>query len=49
MQSAKKALRNEALAASATGLRFIVEPEPWLRIFTRNIWDLFVKLRRLSG
>jgi TonB family protein len=42
MQSAKEGLRNEALAA-ATGLRFVVEPEPWLRIFARNIGDLFRK------
>ena len=43
MQSAKKGLRNEALAASTSGLRFVVEPEPWLRIFARNIGDLFRK------
>ncbi|HEY4676674.1 MAG TPA: TonB family protein [Candidatus Angelobacter sp.] len=43
MQSAKKTLRDEALAASATDLRFVVEPEPWLRIFARNIGDLFRK------
>jgi TonB family protein len=43
MQSAKKAAFNEAFTASPAGLRFVVEPEPWLRIFARNIGDLFRK------
>ena len=43
MQSAKKAASNEAFTASSAGLRFVVEPEPWLRIFRRNIGDLFRK------
>jgi TonB family protein len=43
MQSAKKALRNEAFRASSDALRFVLEPEPWLRIFTRNVGDLFRK------
>lgn len=43
MQSAKKAASNEAFTASTAGLRFVLEPEPWLRIFTRNIADLFRK------
>jgi TonB family protein len=43
MQSAKKALSNEAFPASTAGLRFVLEPEPWLRIFARNIGDLFRK------
>ena len=43
MQSAKKPLRNEAFRASGDALRFVLEPEPWLRIFTRNIGDLFRK------
>ena len=43
MQSAKKALRNEAVRASSDALRFVLEPEPWLRIFTRNVGDLFRK------
>jgi TonB family protein len=43
MQSAKKAASNEAFTASTAGLRFVLEPEPWLRIFTRNIGDLFRK------
>ncbi|MBZ5493045.1 MAG: energy transducer TonB [Acidobacteriia bacterium] len=43
MQSAKKALSNEAFPASTADLRFALEPEPWLRIFTRNIGDLFRK------
>jgi TonB family protein len=41
MQSAKKTVSNEAFPASQAGLRFVLEPEPWLRIFTRNIGDLF--------
>ena len=41
MQSAKKAVSNEAFPASDARLRFVLEPEPWLRIFTRNIGDLF--------
>src|SRR5437660_9976649 len=40
MQSAKKAVSREAFTASAAGLRFVLEPEPWFRIFTRNIGDL---------
>ena len=43
MQSAKKPALNEAFTASAAGLRFVVEPEPWLRIFARNVGDLFRK------
>jgi TonB family protein len=43
MQSAKKALSREANTASAAGLRFVVEPEPWFRIFARNVADLFRK------
>lgn len=43
MQSAKKALSKEAFSASGAGLRFVLEPEPWLRIFTRNIGELFRK------
>lgn len=43
MQSAKKAAFNEAFTASAADLRFVIEPEPWLRIFVRNIGDLFRK------
>ena len=43
MQSAKKALQNEAFTASDVGLRFVLEPEPWLRIFARNVGDLFRK------
>src|ERR1041385_2088534 len=43
MQSAKKALSSEAFSASGAPLRFVLEPEPWLRIFARNIGDLFRK------
>src|SRR5580765_8792774 len=41
MQSGKKAVLNEGVAASVRGLRLVIEPEPWLRIFLRNIGDLF--------
>ncbi|HEV7551611.1 MAG TPA: hypothetical protein VGP65_08015, partial [Candidatus Angelobacter sp.] len=43
MQSAKKAVSKEAFAAPDTSLRFVLESEPWLRIFARNIGDLFRK------
>ncbi|HEV7673995.1 MAG TPA: TonB family protein [Candidatus Angelobacter sp.] len=43
MQSAKKAISSEAFPASDARLRFVLEPEPWLLIFTRNIGDLFRK------
>jgi TonB family protein len=43
MQSAKKALSHEAFPASSDALRFVLEPEPWLRIFVRNIGGLFRK------
>ncbi len=43
MQSAKKAASKEAFTASNAGLRFVLEPEPWLRIFARNLGDLFRK------
>jgi TonB family protein len=41
MQSAKKALSNEIFAAPERGLELLIEPEPWVRIFLRNIADLF--------
>jgi len=41
MQSAKKAACNETVAASVSDLHFVIEPEPWLQIFARNIADLF--------
>ncbi len=43
MQSAKKAASKEAFTASTAGLRFVLEPEPWLRIFARNLGDWFRK------
>src|ERR1700704_2474848 len=43
MQSAKKAVSKEAFAAPDASLRFVLEPAPWLRIFARNIGDLFRK------
>ncbi|HKR94306.1 MAG TPA: hypothetical protein VJW55_03035, partial [Candidatus Angelobacter sp.] len=27
--------------APSRGLQFTLEPEPWLRVFTRNVGDLF--------
>ena len=41
MQSAKKAASNEMVAAPVSGFHFVIEPEPWLRIFARNVADLF--------
>jgi TonB family protein len=41
MQLAKKAVANEAVTASDGGLHLVIEPEPWVRIFLRNIADLF--------
>ncbi|HEX4606409.1 MAG TPA: hypothetical protein VH724_20590, partial [Candidatus Angelobacter sp.] len=41
MQSANKAVLNEAVTASDRGLHLVIEPEPWVRIFLRNIADLF--------
>ncbi|MBZ5504701.1 MAG: TonB family protein [Acidobacteriia bacterium] len=41
MQLAKKAVINEAVTASDRGLQLVIEPEPWVRIFLRNIADLF--------
>jgi len=49
MRSAKKALSNEAFSASDAGLRFLLEPEPWLRIFARNIVIYSAKRPRQSG
>src|SRR5580765_6989680 len=41
MQLEKKAVVNEAVTASDGGLHLLIEPEPWVRIFLRNIADLF--------
>src|SRR6476660_2202525 len=41
MQLAKKAASDVTIPASVGGLQFVIEPEPWLRIFTRNVADLF--------
>ncbi len=41
MQLGKKAASNEGFTASDRGLCLVIEPEPWLRIFLRNIGDLF--------
>jgi TonB family protein len=41
MQSAKKAASDGTVPASVSGLQFVIEPEPWLRVFTRNVADLF--------
>ncbi len=43
MLPGKKAVTNEASTASAHGPYLLIEPEPWLRIFLRNIADLFRK------
>ncbi|HEY2115514.1 MAG TPA: TonB family protein [Candidatus Angelobacter sp.] len=41
MQSAKKAASDGTAPISVSGLQFVIEPEPWLRIFARNVADLF--------
>ena len=41
MQSAPKSGTEQAAAVPAGNLTFLVETEPWLRIFLRNIGDLF--------
>src|SRR5436305_15332026 len=41
MQSTKKAASDGTVATSVSGLQFVIEPEPWLRIFTCNVRDLF--------
>jgi len=41
MQSAKKAASDGTAATSVSGLQFVIEREPWLRIFARNVADLF--------
>jgi TonB family protein len=41
MQSGNKTASNEGFTASVRGLCLVIEPEPWLRIFLRNIGDLF--------
>src|SRR6476646_831368 len=41
MQSAKKAASDGTVATSVSGLQFVIDPEPWLRIFARNIADRF--------
>src|SRR6478609_9087422 len=41
MQSAKKAASDGAVPTSVSGLQFVIEPEPWLRTFSRNVADMF--------
>ena len=41
MQSTKKAASDGTVPTSVSGLQFVIEPEPWLRIFARNVADLF--------
>src|SRR6478672_2215493 len=41
MQSAKKAASDGAVPTSVSGFQFVIEPEPWLRIFSRNVADMF--------
>src|SRR5580765_6086113 len=41
MQSLKKAASDGTVPTPVSGLQFVIEPEPCLRIFTRNIADLF--------
>ena len=41
MQSTKKAASDGTVPTSVSGLQFVIEPEPWVRIFARNVVDLF--------
>ena len=41
MQSASKSVTDVSLPGCAGTLHFIIESEPWLRIFFRNLGDLF--------
>src|SRR5690348_14236700 len=41
MHSASKSVVEFPVAVPAKELRFLIEPEPWLRVFSRNIGDLF--------
>jgi TonB family protein len=41
MQSGNKAAANEGVTGGVRELRLLVEPDPWLRIFLRNVADLF--------
>ena len=41
MQSLLKTVTEQSSEMSARNLTFVIEPEPWLRIFFRNIADLF--------
>src|SRR5262245_19764262 len=34
-------MAQDKTTAPSRGLQFIIEPEPWLRIFARNLADLF--------
>jgi TonB family protein len=41
MLSGTKAVSNESFTAAVRAPQFLIEPEPWLRIFVRNLGDLF--------
>lgn len=41
MQSEANAIKNKPGPGSDSSLQFLIQPEPWLRIFLRNIADLF--------
>src|ERR1700742_744896 len=41
MHSGTKAVYEETLTATVRAPQFLIEPEPWLRLFLRNLGDLF--------
>ena len=41
MQSVIKSVTELPAPVSAPNLTFVVDPEPWLRIFLRNLADVF--------
>lgn len=41
MQSEANAIEKKPGPGSETSLKFLIQPEPWLRVFFRNIFDLF--------
>ncbi|HST78640.1 MAG TPA: hypothetical protein VLN58_09150, partial [Verrucomicrobiae bacterium] len=41
MLSVTKSVTEEPVTANHGSLRFVVETEPWLRVFLRNLADLF--------
>jgi TonB family protein len=41
MQSESNAIQNDPVSHSDCNLTFLIETEPWLRVFSRNVGDMF--------